>query len=285
MSALLTPPRTALVTVAGRTVNLVVRGDPEHPRLLLLHGGMAHARWWDLVAARLADRLHVVAVDMPGHGESPWIDPRHYGHRNEVSIVQALLERLGPDRTTLGGHSHGALVATLVVTSEGLRPASIVLVDMPADPLAPRLVRSGAAFRRFPQPRWPTEEQAIAAFRLFPGDGAPDPGTLAYLGAHSIRPNGEGAWTSRFDWRYFRERPPGGPNPFVDFPERLARIPVPVLVLRGARSTIQPAEDHARLLARIPQARGAVVADAGHNPHVERPDETAAAIARFVLGT
>jgi pimeloyl-ACP methyl ester carboxylesterase len=55
-------------------------GDDSRPPLLLLHGGMAHARWWDPVAARLADRLHVFAADLPGHGDSPWLEPPRYAH-------------------------------------------------------------------------------------------------------------------------------------------------------------------------------------------------------------
>ena len=63
---------------------------------------------------------------------------------------------------------------------------------------------------------------------------------------------------------------------------RLVRLPCPTLVVRGERSSIQSDEDHAAILATIPRAHGVVIAGAGHNPHVERPDETAAAIARFV---
>jgi len=36
------------------------------------------------------------------------------------------------------------------------------------------------------------------------------------------------------------------------------------------------------MLARIPRATGVVVSGAGHNPHLEQPDATAAAIGAFV---
>jgi pimeloyl-ACP methyl ester carboxylesterase len=172
----------------------------------------------------------------------------------------------------------------VVIASETTRPlAGLVLVDVPADPMAPRLLRSGRGFRRFPQPRWTSHEEAVGAFRLFPRDGDASAEILATLGAHSVRETEDGTWTTKFDWRYFGGRDPEAPNPYTGFDARLARIPCPTLVIRGAQSSIQSAEDHAILLARIPDARSAVVPHAGHNPHVEHPEPTAAAIETFAI--
>jgi pimeloyl-ACP methyl ester carboxylesterase len=111
-------PRPRAVRAAGCTVNVVEWGVPGRSPLLLLHGGMAHARWWDLVAARLADRLHVFALDMPGHGDSPWLDPARYAHV-ELSAVRELLATLAPGPWTLGGHSNGGLQSVVVATDDG----------------------------------------------------------------------------------------------------------------------------------------------------------------------
>ena len=145
-------------------------------------------------------------------------------------------------------------------------------------------MRSGVGFRRMPQPRWTSRDEAVAAFRLLPRDGDPPAEALRHVAEHSVRETEDGAWTSKFDWRYFRGRDPEAPNPYAAFPSRLARIACPTLVLRGETSSIQSAEDHAAMLATIPDARGVVIAGSGHNPHVERPDATAEAIAGFVLG-
>ena len=280
----LATPRTRLVDVAACRVHVVEWGDPGAPPLLLLHGGMAHARWWDWVAMRLATHLHVVAVDMPGHGESPWLEPPLYAHV-ELPVIRGLLATLAPGPWLLVGHSNGGLQAVVVASDDGIGLAGLVVVDVPLDPVAPRLLRSGQGFRRLPQPRWGSRDEAVGAFRLFPKDGDPSPETLAHLGAHSVRQAEDGTWTTKFDWRYFRGRDPEAPNPYLGFGERLGRIACPTLVIRGAHSSIQSPADHDALLARIPGARGAIVAGAGHNPHVERPDATAAAIGAFALST
>lgn len=273
-------PRSRVVSAAGCDVHLVEWGDAASPRLMLLHGGMAHARWWDAVAARLADRLHVVAVDLPGHGDSPWLEPPRYAWV-EMEVVRALLAEPGPTPWCLGGHSNGGLQAVVAAT-EGAPVARLVTVDIPSDPTTPQLLRSGKGFRRLPQPEWTSREEAVAAFRLFPRDGDAPEDVLRHVASHSVRERPDGTWTSKFDWRYFRGRDASTPNPYVEFGARLARIPCPTLVLRGERSSIQTADEHAILLGRIPDAHGVVIAGAGHNPHVERAADTAAAIAAFV---
>ena len=48
------------------------------PAVVLLHGGSAHARWWDHFAAAIGDAYHVVALDLRGHGDSEHADPPAY---------------------------------------------------------------------------------------------------------------------------------------------------------------------------------------------------------------
>ena len=276
-------PRFRRVEAAGCAVHVVEWGEPSGRPLLLLHGGMAHARWWDAVASRLAGATHVFAADMPGHGESPWLEPARYAHV-ELAVIRDLLATLAPGPWALGGHSNGGLQAVVLAAAGGVPIDRLVLVDIPRDPGGERLVRSGSLFRRMPQPRWNSFDEGVSAFRLFPKDGDPPAGALRHVAETSVREQPDGTWTSKFDWRYFRERDPGAPNPYRDFGAQLARIPCPTLVVRGARSSIQSAADHAAIVALIAGARGAVIDGAGHNPHVERAAETAAAIADFLAG-
>jgi pimeloyl-ACP methyl ester carboxylesterase len=262
-------------------VNVVEWGPAGAPPVLLLHGGMAHARWWDLVASRLTPRLHVFAADLPGHGDSPWLEPARYAHV-EMAVIRDLLSTLAPGPWTLGGHSNGGLQAVVVAAAGASPVARLVVVDIPLDPGAERLMRSGAGFRRIPQPRWSSRDDAVAAFRLYPRDGDAPPDAIAHVASHSVRAEPDGTWTSKFDWRWFRGRDQEAPNPYRDFAGQLRRIPCPTLIVRGEQSSIQSPADHAALLATIPDARGVVIAGAGHNPHVERAAETAAAILDFI---
>ena len=64
------------VTLNSRRFHYRACGAEEAPTLLLLHGLTSHARTWDAVATALADRFHVLALDLRGHGESDWA-PRY----------------------------------------------------------------------------------------------------------------------------------------------------------------------------------------------------------------
>ena len=50
-------------------------GDASLPPLVCLHGVTSHGRHFEQLAERLADRFHVVALDLRGHGGSPWEPP------------------------------------------------------------------------------------------------------------------------------------------------------------------------------------------------------------------
>lgn len=61
----------------------------------------------------------------------------------------------------------------------------------------------------------------------------------------------------------------------------LRRIRIPTLVIWGASDGIVSADYGGRYAAEIPGARFEVVSQAGHYPHVERPDEVVALVREF----
>ena len=60
-------------------------GGRGWPPLLFLHGGSAHAHWWDFVAPAFTGRFHVMALDQRGHGDSPWTSEWAYGTRHYIA--------------------------------------------------------------------------------------------------------------------------------------------------------------------------------------------------------
>jgi hypothetical protein len=53
--------------VAGLTLRALEWGASGRPALCFLHGGSAHAHWFDAVAPAFAGRHHVLSVDQRGH--------------------------------------------------------------------------------------------------------------------------------------------------------------------------------------------------------------------------
>lgn len=79
--------------------------------VLLIHGiGSSGDTWGDIPERLSAQGVAVVAVDLPGHGESSR-GPGDYSLGSTASILRDLLDHLGIERVHLVGHSLGGGVS------------------------------------------------------------------------------------------------------------------------------------------------------------------------------
>ncbi|GGR81461.1 short chain dehydrogenase [Streptomyces aureoverticillatus] len=94
-------------------------GDAGRPTVLLVHGYPDSKEVWSEVAARLADRFHVVLYDVRGHGRSTAPKPLRGGFTLEklTDDFLAVADALSPDRPVhLVGHDWGSVQAWEFVT-------------------------------------------------------------------------------------------------------------------------------------------------------------------------
>lgn len=95
---------------------------------VLVHGWNGSAAQWGAVASRLSASARVIAVDLPGHGESgaPRVD---YTMELLARAVAAVLEHAAVERAVLVGHSLSAALVREVEYRFPARVAGLVLVD------------------------------------------------------------------------------------------------------------------------------------------------------------
>ena len=98
------------------------------PPIVLLHGPGEHAAKWLRVIPDLVTTHHVVAPDLPGHGESDAIDGPVDAAR-VLAWLDDLIERTCPTPPVLVGQIVGGAIAARFAIEKGQRLGGLVLVD------------------------------------------------------------------------------------------------------------------------------------------------------------
>lgn len=265
-----------VLRVNGLDLSLLEWGVSGNPALCFLHGGAAHAHWFDLVAPAFAARFHVISLDQRGHGESQWSTPPAYATEDFAADLAALMDALGWPRMALAGHSMGGHNTMGFAAWHPERVSAAVIIDSrPA--LPPERVDRMRARGRRPPRLHPTVEHAVRSFRLLPPDTIVDPSFLAHLARAGLAER-DGGFKYRFDPACYAARNP------VDCWPLLPRITAPTLVVRGEHSPILPREMAERMREAIPQASVVAIAGAYHHLVLDDPTAFNAALDAFLEG-
>jgi len=269
--------RKRSVEVNGLRLNFLEWGTSGRPVLCFLHGGSAHAHWFDLVAPAFVDRFHVIALDQRGHGESDWAKPPAYATENFAADLLGVIDALGGRRIALIGHSMGGHNAMSFSAWHPDRVSALVVVDarpaIPTDRLD-RLRRRGERTLR----PYPTLEAAAQSFRLLPRETVADPAFLAHLGAAGVVER-DGAWVYRFDPASNSGRRP------VDAWSLLDRIAAPTLIARGELSPVLPRVMAEKLRAAIRSATLAEIPASYHHLVLDNPAGFVRALEEFLAAS
>jgi pimeloyl-ACP methyl ester carboxylesterase len=249
------PAGTGELIVGGAPVAYRTWGRPG-PGMVLVHGGSAHARWWDHIAPQLARDLRVVAVDLSGHGDSGW--RKAYTFETWAEEVLAVAQAGGVSgRPLVVGHSMGGLVACTIGSSQrGGDIAGVVSIDCPLD------LKIGPRPADFVVSTYGSAEEAIAQFRVVPPDDHVLPYVAEYVATNSVVRR-EGHWAWKFDPLVVHESRP--PRPLIE------NLRVPTVVF-GAQHGFVTGTDAAEM-AEVLGPRGVVIEipSAGHHVPLSQP--------------
>ncbi len=229
--ALADKPRQSSVEVEGAPINVLEWGEVGNPGLILVHGGAAHAQWWNHLAPMFTHRYHVAALDLSGHGDSGRRE--RYSHELWAQEIVSVCDSVGFDRPpVIVGHSLGGLVAIQTAATYGDSLAGAVIVDSPVNKPAPESEegRTGRAFRA--PGTYDDLDTALTHFHLIPPQPDPDPWILDHVARQSLRDTDQG-WTWKFDANLFT-------HTLVAMNEQLASVKCRVAVLRGEHSVVVP---------------------------------------------
>jgi pimeloyl-ACP methyl ester carboxylesterase len=122
-------PADGWVEVNGLRLHYLDWGGAGRPPVLFLHGGSAHAHWWDFAIPLLAERFRCIALDLRGHGESGRPANADYGLAAHAADVGAVVGALGLGGGGVVGHSFGGWVAMVYAGGAGTAVGALALLD------------------------------------------------------------------------------------------------------------------------------------------------------------
>ncbi len=251
--------------------------------VLALHGWLDNAASFDRLAPLLPE-LHLVALDLAGHGRSQHRPPAVSHHFVDwVPEIAAAADALGWSDFSLLGHSMGAGISSLMPAIFPERVQRIVLLEgagpLAADPArAPAQLVSaisdeskigGSTARAFPD-----LEAAISARAR---DTELDRESARLLVGRGSEEVGEGIRFTHDPRLKTRSRLRFTENQVLAF---LSAVSCPVLAIRALQGWPFPEEIVIARMAVIPDLERAEV-EGGHHVHLTHPERVAPLIADF----
>ena len=230
-------------------------GERGGPGVLLIHGGLCHAHWWDHIAPLLTG-CDVVAADLSGNGDSTYTGGPYGAHRWAREML-AVMDDAGLSRPIVVGHSMGGHIALALGANFPDRIGGVITVDT-------RFNDNPYGTREKPSSIYSSLEEGISRFNPVYGSvGLPvDPVLWRHIAETSLSST-EGGWRwkrdDRFEFEHVRVR------------ELLPDLIPPLAIIRtefGLVTTEMAAE--MRGLVAGPSTVVEIPA-ASHNPHLEQP--------------
>jgi pimeloyl-ACP methyl ester carboxylesterase len=255
-------PRTE--TVFCDQVEVAIQRGGSGVPLLFLPDALIGAVWLPF-HDRLAEKFDVILPQHPGYGGGdapPWLERV----ADLANFYLDLIATLDLRRVHLVGAALGGWTAAELAVRNTARLASLTLIDAWG-----LRVAEGGGLDLFAD----NDEQALRDLFAEPNAVAADAAV-----ARMTAPEGEDALlkgkmlTAKLAWQPRLHDPHLG--------KWLHRVDVPALIVWGERDRVLPSAYAVAWQRGIPGARRVAVPGAGHVPYVEQPDETAAAITRFL---
>jgi len=272
--------RSGFTLIDGRQIHYLEWGAGGSPAVLCLHGGGQTAYMFEELGAALRERYHVLAPDLPDHGDS---DPVDATDRHALAAtVQPFCADFGLSRIAIVGASLGGILAITYAAQRADAVGAIVLIDV-----GHRLEEAGVMkimdFMKAHESFGSLEEAAAEIAKYLPYRKAVRPERLR----RNLRQRADGRWI----WKhgYSRRLRADGElhartwrNVIDGLDRDAAALRCPVLVLRGAASDVLSDEGAQEVTTLIPNARLAIVDNAGHLAAGDNPSSTVNLVSSFL---
>ncbi len=256
----------------------------EGPAVLLVHGlGTSMVTWYCNIDALVSGGYRVLALDLPGHGDSDKPKDLNYDPAGAAELIRQFLVELELERVSLVGNSAGGLVAGLfslaypqqveklvLVAPGGLGRHVTWLLRFASVPVLgelfyqPRLQSPVALARRIffrPPPIWAEVLPEMERVRNLPGS--------RHAAIQSIRSSVNLLGQRKKSYIL----------------NRLRDLKRPLLTIWGEEDSIIPVSQAAAVKRALPRSVTKVIPECGHWPQMEKAEQFNKLLVRFLDGS
>jgi len=233
--------------------------EGEGQVVLLIHGNSLSAKSFSKqIDGPLGKMYHLIAVDLPGHGDSPpAIDPRNnYGLPGYAEIILALITHLNLSKLVLVGHSLGGHIA-LELSEMSLEIKGIIIFGTPPIGIPPAINEAFLDQRLTPS-LFVKEGFEIPQFFIDDFNNT-DPKARKFLLRNTAK------------------------NNFKDEIDIVSNLKIPLAIIHGAHDKSISLDYIKKIqMPSLWKNEVQVIKDAGHSPQWETPDEFNTILEEFV---
>ncbi|MBI5551354.1 MAG: alpha/beta fold hydrolase [Desulfobacterales bacterium] len=232
------------------------------PTIIFIHGSGNNRLFWANQLQALTDAANTVAIDLPGHGESPGQGMDQVN--DYAQVVEAFIEAIQAPMPIPCGLSLGGAIAIQLLLNRKTKYRAGILIN------------TGARLKVLPEIFNMIKNDYSAyteASHKMAASPHTDPGRLQAIAAEAKKCPADVVYKDFSACNAF------------DVMGRLEEIAEPVLVLSAADDLLTPPKYAQFLCKGIPGSKNVHIAQAGHLSPVEQPDAVNQAIREFLKVT
>ena len=261
------------IEVDGQDIAYLER-EADGEAIVLVHGFAADKDNWVRFARRLPRGYRVIALDLPGHGDSSFDPNATYDATTFAKSLTRVAEELDLAQFHLVGNSLGGWIATLYAADNPNKVLTLSLIDS-AGVVPPKPSELQLAMLDGDNPLLvETEEdfERLMDFVFYRQPFLPWPLRPAMARSFTQR-----SAINRKIWDDVSAN-------LDDVVPLLGTLSMPVLVVWGEQDRVLHVSSVDVYRRHVPDIRTVVMTECGHAPMAERPDETAGYVTGFLAG-
>jgi pimeloyl-ACP methyl ester carboxylesterase len=248
-------------------------GDVQNQRVLVcVHGLTRNGRDFDTLANALSEDYRVVCPDVAGRGRSEWLPVKQdYGYPVYCADMAALIAHLRAESVDWLGTSMGGLIGMLLAATPGTPLRRLVINDI--GPLIPKAALERIASYVGTDPRFDNMSALDAYIReIYAPFGPLTDAQWRGLVESSARTTADGDIGLSYD-PGIAEPLRAAPLEDIDLWTVWDAVQCPVLLLRGQKSDVLPAETAEEMQRRGPKTTFVELPEIGHAPALMANDQ------------